>query len=42
MTENFPSEIEKIKKMEKTLKSDIIKKSELENKNLPISIVRKY
>jgi hypothetical protein len=40
MTDKFTQDLEKLKKIEKSLKSDIIKRTELENKNQSTSIVR--
>jgi hypothetical protein len=40
MNDEFYPQIEKIKKQEKQLKSDITKRNELDMKNLPTSLVR--
>jgi hypothetical protein len=40
MTDKFTQELEKLKKIEKALKCDIIKRTDLENKNQSTSIVR--
>ncbi len=40
MSDKFTTEIEKLKKLEKTLRSDISKRIELEQKNQSTSIVR--
>ncbi len=40
MTDKFTQELEKLKKIEKALKSDIVKRKDLENKNQSTSIVR--
>ncbi len=42
MTDKFTIEIEKLKKIEKTLRNDIIKRSEFEKKNISTSIVNKF
>ena len=39
MNEKFSGEIEKIKKLEKIIKSDILKRDEQQKKNIPTSIV---
>lgn len=38
--DNFSVEIEKLKKLEKTLKSDYIRRADNEEKNQPTSIVK--
>jgi tRNA-binding EMAP/Myf-like protein len=42
MNDHFALEIEKIKKLEKLIKSDIQKRDEQEKKNVPTSIVNNY
>jgi hypothetical protein len=40
MNDKFTMEIEKIKKLEKSIKADIQKRDEQEKNNVPTSIVR--
>ena len=39
MNDKFSAEMEKIKKLEKNIKSDILKREEQLNQNIPTSIV---
>jgi hypothetical protein len=40
MTDKFSIEIEKLKKLERVVKTDINKRNELESKNMSTSIVK--
>jgi hypothetical protein len=42
MTDKFTIEVDKLKKLERSLKNDIFKRNEQEKKNLPTSIVKNH